>query len=715
MDAVHAERDEVARSLRRRLSIQRKADGAPAQAQIPEGGGEPLGAGVRKKLEPKLGAKLHDVRVHTGGESAQAATQLGARAFTVGSDVHFGAGQFAPGTKEGDRLLAHELTHVVQGQRSGIQRKETDGNGAGAADAGAHEGHEVSQPGEPAEKEADAVADKVTDDLHAPGTDKNQKDKKKKGGDGPGEKHEGDGAAAEHGHAAHGDAAAQAGHPIAEGADKAPAESPKPIAAKLEESGVHRSAMYGGSPLLVGGRKIFRKPKPPSPAPTPPGAGGSPAPGATPADPELKLPEIQQQLVTALTPANTYSAAEVQPLAQKWAPTGKLKKSEFDTKKAGGVEPELLQQWRAAKGTDENFVTEWCAPDSIASRNLSQVKSANADYFDGGDGALKGHKTGFYGALASKIMPGGLKRDSIFNAAFYAASVPYRFKGMKVTGQLPKMLSRCIDYDGFYNYNVDKKELAKQAVNYYNNTKGLNATVDQFSALPDADRLMQEYLKSIGSNSGAIRTLMKGTLHPKGGNWWTPNQLKVEPGQAGFAQLLTLFALEPQYFASGTVFFKVDTSALGSVIEARKPTCFDGMQSSMWVPREGGGETFGVTGGGIGEVMVNGIPVDRVTEFQCNFPAPDLSSAITSFEKEIRAKTGGSAMDALDRAGSSGPKRDNVVNQMKGVGPGGDALANLNQGINKRTTTERNSPTPSGQVAKNSTVQDPGSANPKTA
>ena len=38
-------------------------------------------------------------------------------------DVHFAAGQYAPGTKEGDRLLAHELTHVVQGQKSGVQRK----------------------------------------------------------------------------------------------------------------------------------------------------------------------------------------------------------------------------------------------------------------------------------------------------------------------------------------------------------------------------------------------------------------------------------------------------------------------------------------------------------------------------------------------------------------------------------------------------------------
>ena len=104
--------------------VQRKADGGAAgNVAIPESGGSKLPDGVRTKMEPKLGADLSDVRVHTGGESAQAATGLGARAFTVGSDVHFNAGEFAPGSKEGDRLLAHELTHVVQGKKSGIQRK----------------------------------------------------------------------------------------------------------------------------------------------------------------------------------------------------------------------------------------------------------------------------------------------------------------------------------------------------------------------------------------------------------------------------------------------------------------------------------------------------------------------------------------------------------------------------------------------------------------
>jgi hypothetical protein len=168
------------RAMQRRW-IQRKAGGASGMAgggagggaaAIPSGGGAPLGGGVQARMEKTLGADLSGVRVHTGGESAQAAESLGARAFTVGSDVHFGRGEFAPGSKEGDRLLAHELTHVVQGQKSGVQRKadaaHADSDGGGGGEHGDHEaaGHEVSQPGDPAEQEADAMADHAADALH---------------------------------------------------------------------------------------------------------------------------------------------------------------------------------------------------------------------------------------------------------------------------------------------------------------------------------------------------------------------------------------------------------------------------------------------------------------------------------------------------------------------------------------------------------------------
>ncbi len=166
LERVMSGRQAVGASVMQRLAIMRKVGGAAdvgAQPKVPEGTGAPLDGDIRAKMEPKLGADLSGVRVHTSGESAQAAKGFGARAFTVGNDVHFNSGQFAPGTKEGDKLLAHELTHVVQGQKSGLQRKEApDPKGA---EAGEGE-HKVSQPGESAEVEADSVSEKVADGLH---------------------------------------------------------------------------------------------------------------------------------------------------------------------------------------------------------------------------------------------------------------------------------------------------------------------------------------------------------------------------------------------------------------------------------------------------------------------------------------------------------------------------------------------------------------------
>jgi hypothetical protein len=71
-------------------------------------GGSAEGAGLQG------GADFSRVRVHTGARPEEAARAVDALAFTVGRDIVFGAGQFAPGTSQGRRLLAHELTHVVQ-------------------------------------------------------------------------------------------------------------------------------------------------------------------------------------------------------------------------------------------------------------------------------------------------------------------------------------------------------------------------------------------------------------------------------------------------------------------------------------------------------------------------------------------------------------------------------------------------------------------------
>jgi hypothetical protein len=106
------------------------------------GGGGSLDGAVRARFAPKLGDELADVRVHTDDSANALARAVSARAFATGPDVFFARGEYRPSSLDGQRLLAHELTHVVQ------QR------GAAAGDA-----LRVSQPGDPLEREADRAVD----------------------------------------------------------------------------------------------------------------------------------------------------------------------------------------------------------------------------------------------------------------------------------------------------------------------------------------------------------------------------------------------------------------------------------------------------------------------------------------------------------------------------------------------------------------------------
>ncbi|MCA1598938.1 MAG: DUF4157 domain-containing protein, partial [Chloroflexi bacterium] len=82
------------------------------------GGGSPLDDTTRTGMEAAFGLSLGDVRVHTDGEADALNRSVSAKAFTTGSDIFFSTGAYAPGSRHGNELLGHELTHVAQ-QRSG--------------------------------------------------------------------------------------------------------------------------------------------------------------------------------------------------------------------------------------------------------------------------------------------------------------------------------------------------------------------------------------------------------------------------------------------------------------------------------------------------------------------------------------------------------------------------------------------------------------------
>ena len=119
--------------------LQRRSTGAAGGAEAPpivhealDMPGRPLDISTRAFMEPRIGADLGGVRVHTGGKADESARAVGALAYTVGQDIVFGAGRYAPSTAAGDRLLAHELSHVVQQvggeQRFRVRRKLGDGH-----------------------------------------------------------------------------------------------------------------------------------------------------------------------------------------------------------------------------------------------------------------------------------------------------------------------------------------------------------------------------------------------------------------------------------------------------------------------------------------------------------------------------------------------------------------------------------------------------------
>jgi hypothetical protein len=120
-------------------------DQTTSQINSARGGGSALPAATAQRMGDAMGADFSGVRVHTDSQSDQLNQTLNARAFTTGSDVFFGSGEYQPGTSGGDKLLAHELTHVVQQGGSSASGPLTLGPASDSY-----------------ESEADAVSDSVT-------------------------------------------------------------------------------------------------------------------------------------------------------------------------------------------------------------------------------------------------------------------------------------------------------------------------------------------------------------------------------------------------------------------------------------------------------------------------------------------------------------------------------------------------------------------------
>lgn len=119
---------------------------APTVDDVVRSPGQPLDPGVRELMEPRFAHDFSGVQVHADPEAAASARSMGARAYTIGRHVVFGPGEYRPQTASGAKLLAHELTHVVQQEgHGGLPNRPLD----------------LSRPGDASEAEAEEIGRSV--------------------------------------------------------------------------------------------------------------------------------------------------------------------------------------------------------------------------------------------------------------------------------------------------------------------------------------------------------------------------------------------------------------------------------------------------------------------------------------------------------------------------------------------------------------------------
>src|SRR5579862_5476594 len=126
-----------------RSSLRGSSRGSATASVQPKSSGASLHTPTQARMSARFGHDFSQVKVHTDSQASSLASSLNANAYTVGEDIVFAEGEYQPGTSSGDKLIAHELTHVAQ-------QAIANGDGEG-----------VSDKDQPAEREAQSAAAKA--------------------------------------------------------------------------------------------------------------------------------------------------------------------------------------------------------------------------------------------------------------------------------------------------------------------------------------------------------------------------------------------------------------------------------------------------------------------------------------------------------------------------------------------------------------------------
>lgn len=384
------------------------------------------------------------------------------------------------------------------------------------------------------------------------------------------------------------------------------------------------------------------------------------------------MPLTLRAVKTALlAPDATYSDI-VDPLATSLVSEG-ITQEQFDTRYAAPatIKTAIIQKW-CTVGAKPQAVKRFAINDPIATQKFADL-DAEA-YLD-----APSLKVDFYNRMHTEIGKPGVDRTRVYpimKNVTYGGD--FTFRGRTVpAGEVSKFSSRNQSVATMYGQMTPATDLAIQAIIRAELIKsGLPASAITPAMLADEPRrrkAFRHWLKTQALPHKAVDQSLNLSNHP---TWYHPGSIVPTAPKGGLAynQMMTLGALQPEWYPEGTATLNI-TKSNTAARELRKPTAFDGMASSLWVARNQPGQTYGVTGGGVGEFLEKDVKYSDVT-------ASTVSIRSDDFVEEIQR------LVAIAK-----PLNSTVMEEtLRGNAMGTSESTHLQQRITDRTTREAHTP-----------------------
>ena len=287
---------------------------------------------------------------------------------------------------------------------------------------------------------------------------------------------------------------------------------------------------------------------------------------------------------------------------------------------AAALYSDMIEAWKNAKGTEELFVKDFGQPDAIAVQKFADIDAEQ--YFEGN---IATAKRGFYTDVFGKIKNAPTQRGRVFPLMQQAARA-YGRKGVKIPheklGAIGTRAHSLWGLKGALKPTAQTQLKDEVLADMVNASPAFSDVASLLAADPTAEQTamgkpLYEKMKNniqTGTNPLDIVDKRRSLKENQGTLWFSPEEIQITASaDTDYTDIMTMFALQPEWYPDGCLAVTVDTSGIPALGEARKPTAFDGMMSALWVARNQPDQTFGVTGGGAREYVSAGVRWGAVT------------------------------------------------------------------------------------------------------